>query len=217
MDKERGKFVVFEGVGGCGKGTQIEVATNLLKNNGFEVVPTREPGGVGASEEIRELIFTLKAKKLIGSEGQLAMFFTARMFWVKQLVKPNIDNGVNVLGDRNYPSTGAYQGYAEGGDQQKILEIADVIMGNYKPNAVLLLDISGETSRKRRGKDTNGDPFDRETPEYLERVVAGYREMAKTGWGGLNWYVVNGEPKPEMVSEDIAKKLEDIFEAKLRR
>lgn len=217
MERDRGKFVVFEGVGGCGKGTQIEVAKNLLLENGLNVISTREPGGVGTSEEIRQLIFELKDKKLIGSEGQMVMFFTARKFWVDQLVAPNLDKGVNVLGDRAYPSTGAYQGYAEGGDQARILKIADIIMRGYKPDAVVLLDISGATSRKRRGKDVDGDPFDRETPEYLERLVAGYKEMAKTSWGGLRWYVVNGEPVPEVVSELIAEKLEDIFETKLSR
>jgi dTMP kinase len=215
--KERGLFPVFEGVGGCGKGTQIEIAKNLLLNNGFKVISTREPGGIGESEKIRKLIFDLKEKKLIGAEGQMVMFFTARKFWVDGIVAPNIDKGVNVLGDRCYASTGAYQGYAEGGNQKIILEIADVIMGNHKPDAIILLDISGETSRKRRGKDVNGDPFDRETPEYLEKLVAGYREMAKTGWGGLNWYKVDGEPKPEIVSESVAKVLEDIFETKLQR
>lgn len=215
--KERGKFVVLEGPGGCGKGMQIEIAKNLLLNNGFKVIATREPGGIGPSEEIRQLIFRLKERKLIGYEGQMVMFFTARKFWKDLLIKPNIDKGINVLGDRCYPSTGAYQGYAEGGDQKQILEIADEIMENYKPDAILLLDISSETSRKRRGKDVNGDPFDRETPEYLERVVAGYREMAKTGWGGLHWFMIDGEPAPETVSESVARVLEDIFETKLQR
>ncbi|MBI4157864.1 dTMP kinase [Candidatus Woesebacteria bacterium] len=214
---ERGKFVILEGVGGSGKGTQIEIAKNLLIKNGLETISTREPGGVGESEKIRELIFELKGKGLIGAEGQMAMFFTARKFWVDLLVKPNIDKGVNVLGDRGYPATGAYQGYAEGGDQKKILAIADIVMGKYKPDAVVLLDISAGTSQKRRWGDVNGDPFDRETPEYLDRLVAGYREMAQIGWGGLPWFVVNGESEPMAVSESMAKVLEDIFEKKLQR
>lgn len=214
---ERGKFIIFEGPGGCGKGTQIEIATNILVKNGLKAISTREPGGVGPSEEIRKLIFELKDKKLIGAEGQMVMFFTARKFWVDGLISPNIDNGVNVLGDRGYPSTGAYQGYAEGGDQDRILKMADIIMRGYKPDAVLLLDVSAGTSRKRRGKDVDGDPFDRESPEYLDRVVGGYRDMAKNNWGDLNWFVVNAEPTPEVVSESIAKVLEDIFETKLQR
>ncbi len=209
--------MVFEGVGGCGKGTQIEIARNLLIKNGINTISTREPGGVGPSEEIRKLIFDLKGQGLIGAEGQMVMFFTARKFWVDQLVAPNIDLGVNVLGDRSYVSTGAYQGYAEGGDMNRILRIADFIMGDYKPDAVVLLDISPTTSKTRRGSDTNGDPFDRENFEYLERLVAGYREMSKTSWGNLNWFIVNGEPNAEIVSDSIAKTLEDIFETKLSK
>lgn len=217
MENKRGRFVVLEGVGGCGKGTQIEKARQLLLNNGLKVVSTREPGGVGSSEEIRKLIFTLKSENLIGAEGQMVMFFIARKFGVDGLISPNIRNGIHVLGDRCYVSTGAYQGYAEGGDQNRILRIADIVMGEFKPDAILFLDVSRETSMKRRGKDTNGDPFDKETPEYMDRLVAGYREMASTGWGGLTWYKIDGEPKSEIVSESIAKVLEDIFHKKLQR
>ncbi|SRR4030043_308059 len=214
--KERGKFIVFEGPGGCGKGTQIEFAKNLLKKNGLKVVKTREPGGIAPAEEIRDLIFSLRDKKLIGPEGQMVLFFGARKLWVDGFVVPNIDAGINVLSDRCHTSTGAYQGYAEGGNQKQILGIADIVLGEYKPDAVLFLDISRETSMRRRS-DANGDPFDKESPEYFDRLIAGYREMARTGWGGLNWYVVDGEPKPEIVSESVAKVLEDIFEKKLQR
>lgn len=214
--KERGKFIVFEGVGGCGKGTQIARAYEMLKNNGLQAVSTREPGGVAASEEIRKLIFTLRGEKLIDAGEQMVMFFTARKFWVDGVVAPNLDAGIHVLADRGYTSTGAYQGYGEGGNIRRILAISDVVMKNYKPDAIILLDVSPETSMKRR-TETNGDPFDKEGAEYFQRIVAGYREMARGGWGGLNWFMVNGEPKPEVVSESVAKILEDIFETKLQR
>lgn len=215
--KERGKFIVIEGIGGSGKGTQSEVAEALLRKNGLSVVSTREPGGIAPAEDIRQLIFSLRDKKLIGSEGQMVLFFAARKFWVDGVVAPNIDNGVNVLTDRCHTSTGAYQGYAEGGDQNKILEISNIILGNYKPDAVILLDISKETSKRRRGVDVQGDPFDKEGPEYFDRLIAGYREMSKIGWGDLRWFTVDGEGTPGMVSESIAKVLEDIFETKLQR
>ena len=215
--KERGKFVVFEGIGGSGKGVQIEVAEELLKKNGLEVIKTFEPGGVDPSIEIRKLIFSLREKKLIKAEGQMVLFFAARKLWIDGVVKPNIDQGIHILTDRSHTSTGAYQGYAEGGDQKIILEMADVIMGEYKPDAVVLLDISRETSMKRRGRNVKGDPFDKETPEYFDRLIAGYREMASTNWDNLNWFIVNGEPAPDVVSESVAKILEDVFEKKLQR
>ena len=215
--KGRGKFIVFEGIGGSGKGTQIELARNLLVKNGLSAIFTREPGGLPPSEDIRKLIFDLRDRKLIGPEGQMVLFFAARKLWINGVVAPNLDKGMNVLTDRCHTSTGAYQGYAEGGDHKQIMEMADVVMGAYKPDAVILLDISKEISMERRGKNVNGDPFDKEAPEYFDRLIAGYREMAKTGWGGLKWYVVDGESSVEEVSESVTKVLEEIFEKKLKR
>jgi len=214
--KERGKFLVFEGVGGSGKSTQIEIAKKLLENNGLEVVSTREPGGVESAEEIRKLIFRLRKDKLIGPEGQLVLFFAARQFWVKRLVAPNIDKGIHVLSDRCFTSTGAYQGYAEGGDMEKILRISDVVMENYKPDAVILLNISQEVALRRRQGNTNGDPFDEETNEYYSKLIEGYRQMAEIGWGGLMWHVVNGERGVQVVSESVAEVLEEIFNRDLQ-
>lgn len=213
---KRGKFVVFEGVGGCGKGTQVKFAKKLLKKNKIKVVSTREPGGIESSEVIRQLIFDLRNKKLIGAEGQMVLFFAARKFWVDRVVKPDLKKGVNIIADRSYTTTGAYQGYAEGGDQKKILSISDVVMGNTKPDAVILLDVSVETSMTRRS-NPNGDPFDKENKKYFQRIIDGYREMAKKKWGGLKWYVVDGEPKAEDVFESVARILEKILEKKLKR
>lgn len=184
MTIERGQFIVIEGVGGSGKTTQIEQVKNILQKNGLSVVTTREPGGLESAESIRELIFDLKDKGLIGPEGQMSLFSAARKLWLHNVVAPNIDKGVNVITDRSHTSTGAYQGYAEGGDMNKILQIADVVMNGYKPDAVILLDIDLETSIARRGNDTQGDPFDKEGQEYLGRLIAGYRKMANENWGG---------------------------------
>jgi dTMP kinase len=216
MSIKNGKFIVFEGVGGCGKGTQIRIANKLLLKNKIKVVTTREPGGIPVSEEMRDLIFTLRDKKLIGPEGQMVLFFAARKFWVKSFVKKNIEKGVNVLADRCYPATGAYQGYGEGGNQHQILGISDVVMGKYKPDAVILLDVSTKTSMKRRA-DSNGDPFDKETVEYFNKIVNGYKQMAKKRWGGLRWYVVDGESSVDEVAESVAKVLEKIYSRKLDR
>jgi dTMP kinase len=212
--KERGKFIVIEGVGGAGKTTQINYASKLLEQNGLNVIKTREPGGIESAEEIRNLIFDLKEKKLIGHEGQMVLFFAARDLWLKNLVIPNLDNGINVLTDRCHTSTNAYQGYAEGGDKAKILKISEIILGDHKPDAVILLDISSETAIIRK-EDKEGDPFDREDKKYLDRLVAGYREMAKEGWGDLKWYLVNGEKEVSKVNKEVKSVLEKIFEKAL--
>lgn len=213
---KRGRFVVFEGIGGCGKGTQVELAKKLLKKNKIKVITTREPGGIESSEIIRQLIFDLRDKKLIGAEGQMVLFYAARKFWVDKVVKPNLKKGINIIADRSYTTTGAYQGYAEGGNQKQILGISEIVMGDTKPDDVILLDVSAETSMKRRS-NPNGDPFDKENKKYFQKIIDGYREMAKKSWGGLSWHVVNGEPDVTIVSEEVAQVLEKIFRKKLKK
>ncbi len=216
MGLKRGKFIVFEGVGGSGKGTQTKLAKRLLKKNRIKIITTREPGDISSSETIRQLIFDLKSKKLIGAEGQMVLFYAARKFWVDKIVAPSLKKGICVIADRSYTTTGAYQGYAEGGSQKIILKISDVVMGKTKPDAIILLDVSVETSMERR-KNPNGDPFDKEDKIYFQKIISGYREMARKKWGGLKWYVVDGEPNPNIVSESVVRVLEGIFQKKLHR
>jgi len=212
MNQERGKFIVFEGVGGSGKTTQIELAKDFLEKKGLKVLTTREPGGVEASEKIRELIFALRDKNLIGPEGQVVLFFAARYLWLNSLVKPALTNGINVLTDRAHTSTAAYQGFAEGGDLNRILAVSEVVMEGAKPDAVVFLNISPETSIKRRAAETNGDPFDKQGEGYLRRLIAGYRRMAQESWGDLKWYMVNGEGTIEEVQSRVSEVLSRIFE-----
>lgn len=208
---ERGKFIVFEGVGGCGKSTQAPIAKEFLEENGYEVVLTREPGGTSASEDIRDLIFELRQKELINPDQQMIMFFMARYLLVNELVKPSLKQGKVVLADRLHPSTNAYQGYGEGADKDKILKTADVVLGDCQPDAVLLFDISAETAVRRTADEESGDPFDRLGIEYFQKVVDGYRVMAANSWGSLKWYIVDGENEISRVSVDVQKVLEDIL------
>lgn len=126
---ERGKFIVFEGIGGCGKSSQIEPARDFISSLGYDVVTTREPGGTVPGEDIRDLIFALKDKKLINADQQMILFFASRYMLAKELIIPELDKGRIVLSDRLYPSTGAYQGYGEGADMDNILKTADVVFG----------------------------------------------------------------------------------------
>ena len=210
MERDRGQFIIIEGIGGAGKTTQIEFVKELLTNNKMDTVVTREPGGIAASEDIRDLIFSLRDKNLIGPEGQTVLFFGARMLWMKNLVIPYLQNGKNVVTDRCHTSTAAYQGYAEGGDLGKIEKISEVVLGKYKPDAVIFIDVSAETAKKRK-TDVAGDPYDKEGLDYQNRLILGYQKMAKENWGGIAWYSVNGENTVDQVSEEIKLILEKIF------
>ncbi len=209
---ERGKFIVFEGVGGSGKSTQIELARLHLEKLGRDVITTREPGGIPEAECIREFIFQLKGERVINADQQVALFFAARNFWVKRLVIPQLTEGLDIISDRTYPSTNAYQGYGEGADCTIIQKMSQIVMGEYKPNGIILLDISPDTAISRKKLNSAGDPFDEQEFEYYERVIEGYREMASTGWfNNTSWYVVDGEQPIDAVSEDVKMILKRII------
>jgi dTMP kinase len=207
---ERGKFIIVEGVGGAGKGTQIPEAERYIQSLGHDVHITREPGGEKSAEEIRDLIFRFRGKELINADQQIIMFYTARDLWMKGVVIPRIQNGIHVLADRSYPSTAAYQGYGEGGNIEYIEKLSREVLGENRPDAIILLDVSAEEAQKRK-VDKGGDPFDDEGRDYQERLVKGYREMAVNNWSGVSWYVVNGEQQIEDVTQDICRVLDVIL------
>lgn len=206
------KFVVVEGVGCAGKTTQITEALNYLRDCGHPCIETREPGGVEESEAIRNLIFKLKGKGLINADQQIAMFFTARYFWINKRVIPMLDCGISVISDRSFFSTAAYQGFAEGADLGNIKAIAGEVMGNCMPSAVVLIDVSVEVAMERnRKKDGNNDPFDGQKEGYFAEVIDGYRKMAQVHWAGIPWYVVDGEKPIDDVTKNIKLALDDIY------
>jgi dTMP kinase len=215
-EKERGKFVVFEGVGGSGKTEQTSFAERWLKERGIPVVVFREPGGTEAGELIRELFFELLDKNLIGPDEQFMLMSSSRRILVRTRIAPILDEGGHVLNDRLHPASGAYQGHAEGGNKRKISDISDIVLGPYKPDAIVFIDVSAETAIKRKGVMVmkgreEEDPFDKRRKEYYQKVVEGYREMAQGNWGGIKWYVIDGEPPIEEVSKKVEEVLKEIF------
>lgn len=215
--KERGKFFIFEGVGGSGKSTQAELATNYLNSIGEETILTREPGGIKEAEEIRELIFKLKSEKLINADHQMAFFFSARVIWKNGIVIPNLELGKNVSSDRSFPATNAYQGYGEGGDLAQIEKISRSVMENCMPSGIVLLNLSVETAMERNSKNKDGDPFDDEGKDYFARVINGYQEMAESNWCDVPWYVIDAEQDIDSVQEDVREVLHDILASNARQ
>lgn len=200
---KKGKFIVIEGVGGAGKTEQLSQLQKKLKKEKIIFSATREPGGIKEAEFIRELIFSLKEKKLSSGDHEIALFSAARKIWIERVVAPNIEKGINVISDRTYFSTAAYQGYGEGADLKSIEKISDVFVGKYRPDLVVLLDVSLKTSLARNAANKDGDPFDYLSKAFFQRVINGYRDMAKKKWGNVNWEIVNGNQEIEKVAEDI--------------
>lgn len=200
------KFFLIEGVGGSGKSTIAKSVTRKLRKDGFGVVLTREPGGVRAAETIRELVFDFKRERVVGGEGQAALFFAARKIWIEQKVKPALAKGKIVIADRSYPSTMAYQGYAEGGDKRAITKMVKIVMGDCLPHTIFFLDLPAKLAFTRNAKAKGNDPFDDEGIAYHQKLVGAYRNLAKRNWT-TKWHRVDATKPAGEVASSVYQKL----------
>ncbi len=184
--KQEGKFITFEGIEKCGKGTIIKKAETYLKNKGLDVVLGREPGGISFGEDIRNILLNSKYRGKICLLSELALFYASRAQYSLDFVKPNLKQGKIVLSDRYYDSTYAYQGFGrikEKDERQGMLDVIKVFnylfTENTHPNLTIILDISVDEMIERMNKQKQKkDRFEKEKKEFHERVREGYLWVA---------------------------------------
>lgn len=172
---EKGLFITFEGCDGCGKTTQLELLAQYLKDKGFDVITTREPGAKGLGVKLREILLNYDGE--VSSNCESFLFLADRAQHIDTIVKPAIDAGKIVLCDRHIDSTAAYQGYGRGLDLQQINYLNNLATGGLKPDLTLLFDVDTETSMQRVGK--NQDRMESAGIAFQEKVRHGYLELAK--------------------------------------
>ncbi len=172
---EKGLFITFEGVDGCGKSTQMELLQEHLTTKGYDVVLTREPGGKGLGEKIREILLNYDGK--VSDKCESFLFLADRAQNIDIIVKPAIETGKIVLCDRHTDSTVAYQGYGRGLDLEQINHLNKLATGGLKPDLTFVFDIDTETSMKRVGQ--NKDRMESAGNEFQKKVREGYLELAK--------------------------------------
>ena len=114
---KKGLFITFEGADGCGKTTQINLLKKYLEENGHNVLFTREPGGKGLGEKVREILLNYDGP--VSDRCESFLFLADRAQNVDVIVKPALEEGKIVLCDRHTDSTVAYQGYGRGLDLEK--------------------------------------------------------------------------------------------------
>lgn len=177
-----GRFIVLEGGEGVGKSTQ---AAALARHLG--AVLTREPGGTAVGEALRNLLLG-PSGPVPGARAETLLMLAARAQHVAEVIEPALARGEDVVCDRYSGSTLAYQGYGRGLDLSELSQLDRWASGGRAPDLVILLDLPVESARRRRA----GTPLDRiegEGAEFLERVQAGFRELAAASAG--RWKVVD--------------------------
>jgi dTMP kinase len=201
-----GKLIVFEGVDGTGKSTQIRHALDWIKANGFVVESYREPGGTEVGERIRTLLLD-KAISDIEAHAEMMLFFASRAQLAHEKIRPALkDENKIVLLDRYFYSTAAYQGPFVSGGFEAVLSIARTL-NLPEPDLVLCLDIDPEVAAKRRSE--KGDRIEAKGLDYQRKVREAYQVMAER-WNVL-FKVVDASRTIEEVKEEIASHLKRLF------
>ncbi len=171
----RGLFITFEGVDGCGKTTQMDLLAKYLQTQGYEVVITREPGAKGLGEKIREILLHYDGE--VSSKAESFLFLADRAQHIDKIVNPAIENGKIVLCDRHTDSTIAYQGYGRGVNIDKLRMLNNLATGDRKPDITFVFDIDIETSMSRVGQEK--DRMESSGVEFFNNVRKGFLEIAK--------------------------------------
>lgn len=196
-------FITLEGPEGSGKTSHIPYLVEYLREQGYVVFPTREPGGTSISEQIRDILHDLKNAEM-HPRTETLLYQAARAQIVEQVIKPRLSDGEVVISDRYFDSTIAYQGY---GHQQNLDEVRALVKyatGGLTPDLTILLDLEVEVGLKRKTQnEVEWNRMDAYTVEFHKRVRAGYLEMVKAE--PKRWVVVNSDQKWESVQEELKK------------
>jgi dTMP kinase len=203
-------FITLEGPEGSGKTSHLPHLVEYLREKGYTVFPTREPGGTSIGEQIREVLHSLKNAEM-NPRTETLLYQAARAQFVEQILKPHLAAGEIVLSDRYADSTIAYQGYGHQQDLGQVRALVQYATGGLAPALTILLDLDVELGLKRKTKADEWNRLDAYTVEFHQRVRAGYIDLAKQEPG--RWEIIDASQPWDAVQSDLRK----IVEKKLAR
>lgn len=177
----RSNYIVIEGLEGAGKTTARDVVVKTLQELGItDLVFTREPGGTVLAEKLRSLVLDIKSvgDEVITDKAEVLMFYAARVQLVETVIKPALAKGEWVIGDRHDLSTQAYQGGGRGIDQHMLATLRNAVLGDFRPNLTLYLDVTPEVGLKRARARGDLDRIEQESLNFFNRTRARYLELA---------------------------------------
>ena len=201
----QGLFITFEGPDGCGKTTQMKLLAEYFEKKGKEVVLTREPGGKGLGEKVREILLNYDGE--VSDRCESFLFLADRAQNIDIIVNPAVKEGKIVLCDRHIDSTVAYQGYGRGLNIDRINMLNNLATNGKKPDLTLVFDVDVETSMKRVGKEK--DRMESAGIDFHNRVRKGYLELAKQEPKRIK--VLDATKSIEEIHKDVINILAKVF------
>jgi len=207
---EQRLFITFEGPEGGGKTTQIRLLADWLRDQGCDVITTREPGGTRIGDAVRAILLDPEHVEM-QPQAEILLFSAARAQIVGEVIRPHLARGGVVLCDRFADSTLAYQGYGRELDLGALRMITSFATGNLTPELTICLDLPVlDGLRRKQGGDTaEWNRMEREEREFHERVRAGYLALASAS--SERWLVVDARQSIEQVQEKIRTRVRQIM------
>ncbi len=200
---QKGIFITFEGPDGSGKTSQLAALADFLRQAGYPVLVTREPGGTSIGDQVRSILMGLKNTEM-QPRTEILLFQASRAQLVEQVILPHLANGKVVLCDRYADSTLAYQGYGyQKFSLEQLRSLIAFATGGLIPDLTLLLDVEVNEGLRRRMTDGDFNRLDVYECAFHERVRQGYLELASLEPG--RWVTIDAGRPPEQVQADIRR------------
>lgn len=190
-------FITFEGSEGSGKSTQINILAAYLREQGYEVVTTREPGGTRIGEQVRHCLHDVNNQEMTAA-AEVLLYSASRSQLVQEVILPALEKNSIVICDRYADSTIAYQGYGRQLDLEALSTITRFATRGLKPDLTILFDIDVEQGLSRRtigGEEMNR--MDLQELAFYKRVRNGYMELVKQEPD--RWVIIDARRSPEEV------------------
>ena len=206
---DRGLFITFEGTDGAGKTTQIQRLTADLRQIGYDVCLTREPGGTPISEQIRDMLLNPDHSEMAATT-ELLLYAASRAQHVSEIIKPALKAGKIVISSRFADAMVVYQGYGRGLDLERIHRLNRIATDDVTPDVTFVLDLPVEVGLQRAQKRRGGlDRLEREKIEFHRRLRKGYQTIAQQEPQRLK--IINAQVSPKQVYAQIQAIIEPLL------
>ena len=209
----KGTFITVEGPDGAGKTTQLQLLGDVLKEKGYNVMTTREPGGTRVGNEIRSLILNPDFEEM-KEMTEILLYAASRAQHVEELIRPALEAGTIVLCDRFVDASLAYQGYGLGHPIDLVRQINDSATGGLAPDRTYLFDLTVKDSKKRMMDRGALDRIEQRDDAFRARVYDGFQQIAASDPERVQ--IVQANRSIEAIHQDLVKDVITYLEEKER-
>lgn len=199
-----GKFITLEGVDGAGKSTHLDFVATWLRQQGREVIVTREPGGTPVGETLRDLLL----HREMTADTELLLMFAARQEHLSTLILPALARNVWVVSDRFTDASYAYQCGGRGMAAERVAALEAWVQPGFQPDMTLLFDVTSEVAAARRSTARVADRFEREADSFFNRVRNAYLDRARTEPARIQ--VVDASRSIDSIQIELARLLQKL-------